>query len=317
LKEGLDRTFGIKTAYAVDLGLGGIVKGFSNISPVLSATIEATTSTELTLQGGATTIATVRILGSHHHADHASSGIAGLPVTFIASGGALSAATVTTNADGSASVDWTMPAGAGPGPYTLTADGPALGGPVTFTATVAEVNQMLSMQTGATFQISVVPDVVASWASSNPTDVSVSNTGLVTAIAGGEDVDGLNGANLSSLRANGSAGPTVRVNTVFDIYPRATILAWAPVEGAATYQVEHEYGNDCTGFARCNTWSAPGTPPPTNLLFYVFGFVGAQPGRWHIIARDANGTIIPGQFDVQGAPIPDSPSPWIYFRYSI
>jgi hypothetical protein len=128
--------FGVKTAYAVDQGLGGIVKGFSNVSPVLTANIESYSSTELTLAPGATTTSTVRITGSHHHADHASSGIGGLTVTFSASGGStLSAATATTAADGTASVNWTMPA-TGTGPYTLTADGPALGGPVTFTATV-------------------------------------------------------------------------------------------------------------------------------------------------------------------------------------
>jgi hypothetical protein len=138
LKGGLDQAFGVKTAHAVDLGLGGIVKGFSNISPVLSANIAATSSTELSLDPGATTHSTVRISGSHHHADHAQTGIAGLQVTFAAPSGALSAATATTNADGSASVDWTMPDPALPGTYTytLTADGPALGGPVTFTATV-------------------------------------------------------------------------------------------------------------------------------------------------------------------------------------
>ena len=138
LKGGLGQVFGVKTAYAVDLGLGGIVKGFSNISPVLSASIESYSSTELNLQPGATTTSTVRIVGSSHHGDHATSGISGLTVTFSASGGTLSATTVTTAADGTASVNWTMPDPTEPGTYThtITADGPALGGPVTFTATV-------------------------------------------------------------------------------------------------------------------------------------------------------------------------------------
>jgi hypothetical protein len=144
-KVGLDQVFSVKTAHAVDLGLGGIVKGFSNISPVLTASIEAYTSTELTLQPGATTTSTVRIMGSHQHLDAAPTGIPGVTVTFLASGSStLSAATVTTAADGTASVNWTMPAGGGP--YTLTADGPALGGPVIFTSTVVPVTGVIDFE---------------------------------------------------------------------------------------------------------------------------------------------------------------------------
>jgi len=152
VKGGLGQFFGVQTAYGVDLGLGGFSKGFSNVGPALSATIESYSSTELTLAPGATTTSTVRITGSSHHSDHALSGIGGVAVTFTASSGALSAGTVTTASDGTASVNWTMPAGTGTGPYTLTADGPALGGPVIFTATVSgELPSPLLAFTGSEF----------------------------------------------------------------------------------------------------------------------------------------------------------------------
>ena len=206
---------------------------------MLSATIESYSSTELTLAPGATTTSTVRIMGSSHHSDHAPSGIGGVAVTFSASSGALSAATVTTAIDGTASVNWTMPAGTGTGPYMLTADGPALGGPVTFTATVVGVRHMLSMQTGATIQLpGTEPDAIATWLSSAPTKVQVGEAGLVTAIVGGEDSTGGAAAGLTTVLSTGLPGPTWLVDTVFDIFPRTTTLAWAPVSGAATYDCD-------------------------------------------------------------------------------
>jgi hypothetical protein len=90
------------------------------------------------------------------------------------------------------------------------------------------------------------------------------------------------------------------------------------VTGAATYTIATEFGNGCSGFANCTLWTNNGVGTTTTALTFTFGFVGAQPGRWNVTARDAAGNIIPGQFDqIDGVPIPDSPSPWIYFRYSI
>lgn len=162
VKGGLGRLFGVKTAYAVDLGLGGIVKGFSNISPVLTAEIHTYTNATLTLGPGSTTTSTARIVGNSDHSTiPLTTGIGGLPVTFTPSNGSMVRAlgadappastapiTVITNInpiDGSpvsgggfAPVNWTMPTPTAPGTYTYTlqADGPALGSPVTFTATV-------------------------------------------------------------------------------------------------------------------------------------------------------------------------------------
>ena len=90
-REGLGQLFGVKTAYAVDVGLGGIVKKFSNIGPALTAEIQAypTTATALTLQSGTAT-ARARIVGNHTHrvdAQPTIDGIDSVPVTFIVTAG--------------------------------------------------------------------------------------------------------------------------------------------------------------------------------------------------------------------------------------
>lgn len=182
---------------------------------------------------------------------------------------------------------------------------------------VVSSRRMLSMQTGATFQTPVLPpEVVATWLSNNPTDVSVSAGGLITATAGGEDVTGVNRATVTSVLTTESAGPMALVNNVFDIFPRTTTLLWQPVDGAATYDVVTEFGNGCIGFATCNTWENNGNGNTTATFpRFTFDFVGAQPGRWRVTARDANGNIIPGDRDIEGVPIPNSPSPWVYFSY--
>ena len=83
-------------------------------------------------------------------------------------------------------------------------------------------------------------------------------------------------------------------NQVFDIYPRVTRLAWAPVEGAASYTVEIDY---CDGFGRkrqCidpQPLNIPANPPSSKLTTtsYEFRFIGAQPGRWRVWAIDRDG----------------------------
>ena len=161
LKNGFSRVFGVQTAYAVDLGLGGFTTAFSNVSPVLTADIIAYTSTNLpNMAPGATTTSTARIIGNNHHNTHTlATGLGGLPVTFTlapgngsllpigGTGPGSNQVTITTNTnpiDGSpvsgggfAPVNWTLPTATGT--YTLQANAAALGGPVTFTATVPGV----------------------------------------------------------------------------------------------------------------------------------------------------------------------------------
>lgn len=159
LKTGLGDVFGVKTAYAVDLGLGGFTLEFSRISPVLSASIVAYTPTLLTnMPAGATTTATARIVGSNQHGNReVVTGFGGLPVTFTltegngtlrplgSEGEGSNQVVVTTNTNpidggpvsggGFAPVNWTLPTT--PGTYTLSATADrTVGGPVTFTAIV-------------------------------------------------------------------------------------------------------------------------------------------------------------------------------------
>ncbi|MEO7822682.1 MAG: hypothetical protein ABIS15_03665 [Gemmatimonadaceae bacterium] len=158
LTGGVGRLFAVRTAYAVDLGLGGILDDISNIGPALTAEIQAYTSTSLTLGPGSTTTSTARIVGTQvHQGGPRSTGIGGMQVTFTlaagngtlnllgTTGGTATQVIVTTNTNpidggavsggGFAPVNWTLPTT--PGTYTLTATGPATGGPVTFTATVS------------------------------------------------------------------------------------------------------------------------------------------------------------------------------------
>jgi hypothetical protein len=171
LKGGLGMVFGIKTAYAIDVGLGGLSFDLSNIGPALTAEIRRHTDTDLTLGPGATTTSTARIVGTRvHNGGPLTTGIGGLPVTFtVAPGhgslrllgseapGASQVTSITntnpinpespTSGGGFAPVNWTLPET--PGTYTLTANGPATGGPVTFTATVPEPDIGLSVLNGS------------------------------------------------------------------------------------------------------------------------------------------------------------------------
>ena len=163
LKSGVIQLFGVKTAYGVDLGLGGIATAFSNIGPVRTQEIVTSSGANLTLGTGATTVAIARVIGSNHHNTHAlSTGIGGVQVTYTLAagngsllpiggeGGGSNQVTVTTNTnpiDGSpvsgggfAPVNWTLPTT--PGTYTLQANAAALGGPVTFTATVVDLSPL-------------------------------------------------------------------------------------------------------------------------------------------------------------------------------
>ena len=158
VKRGFSSVFGVKTAYGVDLGLGGIATAFSRIGPVLTARLVTVSPAVATgFAPGTTVIDTVRLIGNDHHATHTlATGLGGLPVTYTvaANNGSLlpvggeglgtAAVTITTNTlpvttgaasgGGFAPIAWTLPSA--PGTYTLTATSAALGSPVTFTKTV-------------------------------------------------------------------------------------------------------------------------------------------------------------------------------------
>ena len=159
----LSDVFTVPTAHAVDLGLGGLVKKFSNIGPALTAKLVAHTNTAITGTTGEQVFVQARIIGTKKHNGEPlgdvtfagnTRGLPGVPVTFTIAAGndaslvsgenvSPSQLTVTSSdyedsslSGGFASVLWTLPSV--PGTYRLTANAPALGGPVTFTATVTD-----------------------------------------------------------------------------------------------------------------------------------------------------------------------------------
>jgi hypothetical protein len=88
---------------------------------------------------------------------------------------------------------------------------------------------------------------------------------------------------------------------VFSHFPRTTTLSWKPVDGSTSYHVDVEYG-----------WSAGAQMTWEPLLTVdlavpslTFDFVGAQPGRWRVSARDET-----------GAHRDSPPSDWQGFSYS-
>lgn len=94
--------------------------------------------------------------------------------------------------------------------------------------------------------------------------------------------------------------------TVFNHYPRTTLLEWAPVPGAASYTVEVEFFNVC-GPVACPETSPHqinGDPPQSGLeaTKYEFNFIGAQRGRWRVRAVGADGRA-------------GAASPWATFVY--
>jgi len=315
LKGGLHQLFGVKTAYAVDGGLGGLLDGFSNVGVALTGQISRSSVFGKKLGYGEVRPSLVSITGTQAHTTEGPTlGIKNVPVTFtvLPGGGGLNLTqnvgtatqmTVMTNQTGFAEISWTMPSV--PGIYTLTATAPAFGGPITFADTVRGARLMLSMQTGASYQIVVPPPAVSNWASSSPA-VDVSPTGLVTAIVGGENINGGNAATLASSVAGVEAHSVLVNSFAFDRYLRETTLVWNPVNGATSYDVVTDFGNGCAGgTGNCTSWTNnPAGTTTTSGTTFTFGFVGAQPGRWHVVAKDALGNVL-------------STSAFVYFGYNI
>jgi hypothetical protein len=180
LKGGLGQFFSVKTAYAVDVGLGGLLKSFSNVGAALPATIEAYQNSEVPLVSGVAT-ANARIVGNHQHSGEAAvNGINTIPVTFTvtpANGhlgigeGETSQQTVNTSSaeisngevsisvDGIASVVWTPPTT--PGTYHMTASAPTTNGSVTFTV-IVPVPPVIGLAPGNSGMLSVVASTLFS-----------------------------------------------------------------------------------------------------------------------------------------------------------
>jgi hypothetical protein len=87
-------------------------------------------------------------------------------------------------------------------------------------------------------------------------------------------------------------------NATLDNFPRHTKLEWSPVEGAASYTVEVDW---CEGLMRREAGCVNPQPFVANKYYYIppasgltktayeFDFLGAQPGRWRVWAKDKEG----------------------------
>ena len=142
LKGGLGRVFGVQTAYAVDVGLGGLAFDLSNIGPALTAEMRRSSPEAVTVQPGGLATPAVTVVGTKVHngnllgavdVEGYTRGIPGLPVTFtVAPGSGTLTPSGSVNAEqvtqlttytglpveselggGGASVDWHPPRVAG------------------------------------------------------------------------------------------------------------------------------------------------------------------------------------------------------------
>ena len=259
------------------------------------------------------------------------------------SAGSVTPTQVVTGADGVARVDsWVLAAGTnsleafatgiGPTPTFPIVSGPLSEGVVTFTAAGVPPGTILvrpssggvttqsgnsnvtlpltqpsglSMQSGTGIQLEFFPAVTVIWSSSDPTgtNASVNTTGLVAVAQENDDPTTAHEVVFSALA--GDVVGSIKLNSFgFDHFRRFTTLVWRPVEGAATYDVEVDFGNGCTtGTAVCDSWTRQVSQTTSNLRF-LFEFVGAQPGRWRVVPRDAAGAAM-------------TPSEFVYFRYVI
>ncbi|HLZ45722.1 MAG TPA: hypothetical protein VKQ05_08595 [Gemmatimonadales bacterium] len=332
LSRGVGSLIEPRAAHAVDLGAGGSTDGFSRFGWAERDTMFVGPNVPTSAPAGSIIQATVQILAFHNPPPP----VVGRLVTFTVTGAngtlvdgngnATNSLQVATDANGNATVSWRL----GPGPNALQAsagqvvDSPVLLAdtgtvgllvrPVTtaFTAgfgvtlPLTQANG-ISMQSGTGVQLEVSPTATVSWSSSDPlgTNGSVNTTGLVAIVQGNADPAV---SHELDVAATGSAvGGIIKINSyAFDNFPRWTTLVWRPVAGAVSYDVDFQFGNGCTpGTAVCTTWTEHGgSPATTSNTGFVFGFVGAQPGRWQVTARDA-----------AGAPI--STSEWVYFAYII
>lgn len=184
---------------------------------------------------------------------------------------------------------------------TLFASNPGIELPLT-------THSGISIQGGTGIQLEVRPSGgVVSWSSSDGLGIigSVNTSGLVAITQGNEDP--ATAHELTITASSAGLSDDIKINSfAFDHFRRFTTLVWHPVAGAATYEVQIDFGNGCTdGTALCDLWTPHfGSGTVTPNIGFAFEFVGAQPGRWRVVARDASGTVL-------------STSAYVYFRYAI
>jgi hypothetical protein len=80
---------------------------------------------------------------------------------------------------------------------------------------------------------------------------------------------------------------------VLSVLPRATKVEWRAVDGAASYRVDLDYCEGRSAAPGCVhprplRWQKPAMSGITSTS-YEFSFIGAQPGRWRVVAIDRDG----------------------------
>lgn len=324
--RGIGRIVEPKALHAIDFGAGGSTSGMSRFGWARTATMTVTAGNGATGPAGSTVQAAVQVQNVHHGK---TTPVVGQAVTFtvLTGGGSLvETQPVFTDGQGTATVTWQLGLGANTlqastnfvtnSPQVITATGtpsllvrPVTTGFASLGVTLPLTQPSgISMQSGTGIQLEVSPSTAVSWTSSDPlgTIGSVNTTGLVALVQGNADPAV---AHELDVTATGSVAGTIRIGSyAFDQFPRWTTLVWRPVVGAVSYDIEIQFGNGCTpGTAICTIWTpqfgSPATAPGTTNGF-VFGFVGAQPGRWRVTAHDVTGLAI-------------LTSEWVYFAYAI
>ena len=331
-------------AYAsmVHLGVGGSSCCFSDIGWALPAKMAVLAGDDqLAALGDAVATPPALLVTDANNAPVASATVHfRIPST---GAGSVAPTQVVTGADGVARVDsWVLAAGTnsleafatgiGPTPTFPIVSGPLSEGVVTFTAAGVPPGTILvrpssggvttqsgnsnvslpltqpsglSMQSGTGIQLEFFPAVTVIWSSSDPTgtNASVNTTGLVAVAQENDDPTTAHEVVFSALA--GDVVGSIKLNSFgFDHFRRFTTLVWRPVAGAATYDVEVDFGNGCTpDTAVCDSWTQQVSQTTSNLRF-LFEFVGAQPGRWRVVPRNAAGAAM-------------TPSEFVYFRYVI
>ena len=330
-------------ASMVDLGIGGSTCCFSTVTwgePAKDAVFAGDGQTATA--GTAVATAPAAIVTDVHNAPVAGATVHFRIAS--TSGGSVTPTQVVTGADGIARVaSWVLGPGAnrleafatgiGPAPTFPITSGPLSQGVVAFTATgltptgavlvrpssdgvttqtgnpnvTLPLTQPsgLSMQSGTGIQLEVFPTATASWLSNDPTgaNASVNTTGLVAVVQGNADPTAAHEVVFTAQA--GTAVGSIKLNSFgFNHFRRFTTLVWRPVTSATSYDVEVDFGNGCAaGSAVCDVWTPQLTQTTSNLRL-LFEFVGAQPGRWRVVARNAAGAVI-------------STSEFVYFRYVV
>jgi hypothetical protein len=178
----------------------------------------------------------------------------------------------------------------------------------------AQANADVTAQAGSATATAQINAATATAQVNTATATAQANAANATATAGTIAV-----AATATAQANATATATAVIaappqtptqlspanGSVFNNFPRTTTLQWSAVPNATSYTVEIDCYQCCAANRWCTdvgkTWNLVSDIKQTS---YTFNFVGAQPGRWRVLAANASG---------QKSPI----SGWWTFTYTV